>query len=562
MRISTPALTSTSLPIPACLDAHSSKVSPKQLLFASTPYLFAMASSYSSILSQDSPLFIAYVSLITLALIPIYYGAFQSLRTPKSVVDARKAARKGKSIEGVDGEDEESDEDEDEPSAVEKLTSSDAWLFPIIGSFVLFSMYLAFKFLDRIWVDRILGVYFAVVGFGAVFKVFVSLASGIVGYQKWNRLANYSLQIQKRLSDKELREEQKERKKDGKKSPRSRLRSQLSLKISAWHFPLFIAALLPVAIFHTTHHWVASNLIALSLALNAISLMGLDSFLTGSIMLGGLFFYDVFWVFGTEVMVSVARNFEAGPIKITFPKNVPQIASYYLENHSTLDNFLSALKGSPGAPKWQMTMLGLGDIVIPGIFIALALRFDQHLHLQSLKPSHLARFTRRDVSFDKPYFRATLTAYIIGLITTMAVMHVFKAAQPALLYLSPACVSAVAIQSLLRGEWKKAWTWKDEDAEEEESSTKESSKKGKKSLENGSSTKQVTEGQAQVEEVKGDRIVPTTEETQTQPATPTKKKKSKQSSDKSSEDGASVGTPTKKKKSRSSSKSKDVVAEA
>lgn len=33
----------------------------------------------------------------------------------------------------------------------------------------------------------------------------------------------------------------------------------------------------------------------------------------------GLFVYDVFWVFGTDVMVSVATKFDA-PIKLIFPR--------------------------------------------------------------------------------------------------------------------------------------------------------------------------------------------------------------------------------------------------
>ena len=70
-------------------------------------------------------------------------------------------------------------------------------------------------------------------------------------------------------------------------------------------------------------------------------------------------------------------------------------------------------------------MLGLGDVVIPGTFIALALRFDHHLSTKGSAP----------VVFVKPYFYGTLCAYFIGLITTMAVMHVFGKAQPALLYL-------------------------------------------------------------------------------------------------------------------------------
>jgi len=66
-------------------------------------------------------------------------------------------------------------------------------------------------------------------------------------------------------------------------------------------------------------------------------------------------------------------------------------------------------------------MLGLGDIVIPGTFIALALRYD-YVRSQNAK-------------FTKPYFTVTLTSYVAGLVSTMVVMHVFGRAQPALLYL-------------------------------------------------------------------------------------------------------------------------------
>jgi len=63
----------------------------------------------------------------------------------------------------------------------------------------------------------------------------------------------------------------------------------------------------------------------------------------GCMLLGGLFIYDIFWVFGTEVMVFVAKSFE-GPIKLMFPMDL-------LEKGLSANNF---------------GMLGLGDIVIPG----------------------------------------------------------------------------------------------------------------------------------------------------------------------------------------------------
>ncbi|XP_024639567.1 signal peptide peptidase 1 [Medicago truncatula] len=53
--------------------------------------------------------------------------------------------------------------------------------------------------------------------------------------------------------------------------------------------------------------------------------------------MAGLFVYDIFWVFFTHVMVTVAKSFEA-PIKLLFP---------------TADSAR------------LFSMLGLGDIVIP-----------------------------------------------------------------------------------------------------------------------------------------------------------------------------------------------------
>jgi len=46
--------------------------------------------------------------------------------------------------------------------------------------------------------------------------------------------------------------------------------------------------------------------------------LSLPNFKVGFILLWGLFFYDIFWVFGTDVMYAVAKNIDA-PIKILFP---------------------------------------------------------------------------------------------------------------------------------------------------------------------------------------------------------------------------------------------------
>lgn len=60
-------------------------------------------------------------------------------------------------------------------------------------------------------------------------------------------------------------------------------------------------------------------------------------------------------------------------------------------------------------------------------------------------PSSLKRNTRT-------YFYTTLFAYLMGLFATIFVMHVFKHAQPALLYLVPACISAPVGVALIKGD--------------------------------------------------------------------------------------------------------------
>lgn len=61
-------------------------------------------------------------------------------------------------------------------------------------------------------------------------------------------------------------------------------------------------------------HWIANNLFGIAFAINGVELLHLNNVVTGCILLSGLFFYDIFWVFGTDVMVTVAKSFEA-PIK-------------------------------------------------------------------------------------------------------------------------------------------------------------------------------------------------------------------------------------------------------
>ena len=65
-------------------------------------------------------------------------------------------------------------------------------------------------------------------------------------------------------------------------------------------------------------------------------------------------------------------------------------------------------------------------------------------------------------------------------------MHQFKAAQPALLYLSPACILSVTLTALFRGEFNTFWNWTDEDEDSKEKEVgKDESKKDDHATSNG-----------------------------------------------------------------------------
>jgi minor histocompatibility antigen H13 len=44
---------------------------------------------------------------------------------------------------------------------------------------------------------------------------------------------------------------------------------------------------------------------------------------------------------------------------------------------------------------------------------------------------------------------------------TIVVMHTFKSAQPALLYLSPACIGSMCLLACVRREWAGLWAFDD-----------------------------------------------------------------------------------------------------
>ncbi|KAI9023505.1 signal peptide peptidase-domain-containing protein [Phycomyces nitens] len=372
--------------------------------------------------TKEAGLFIAYGALMSMALVPIYVGSIASLKTMKRPENAQKSKKSPSPL----------DDSDDEDAAGETLTTNDALMFPIIASGVLFSLYMLYRYLDERYLNYGITAYFSIVGCAAMTKTGLMVAKAVVPLSLLKNVEKYKLSLSK----------------GGKRM------NHFSFTIV--HIALAVLSMLMTIYYGITKNWVASNLFGLSFSVNALTLLSLGSFTTGMSLLAGLFFYDIFWVFGTDVMVSVAKNFDA-PIKVLWPRDA---IGFFL--------------GDPTATGF--TMLGLGDIVIPGAFVALCLHFDRHM---AWKRNPVGDF--RSTDFPKPYFIACYVAYIAGLATTMGVMHIFHAAQPALLYLSPACIMSALLTAAVRGEIKELFSFSDEETEEEKENKvkKDNAKKDK-----------------------------------------------------------------------------------
>lgn len=173
--------------------------------------------------------------------------------------------------------------------------------------------------------------------------------------------------------------------------------------------------------------FLISNAIAWALGMVSLGAISLGSFQTGAILLAGLFCYDIFWVFGTDVMMTVATKVEA-PVKFLYtspPSDIPR--------------------------SYPFSVLGLGDVVIPGLFVRLMSKADA-----VLQPKILS------------YFNVATGAYAVGLIACFGANEIFHNGQPALLYLDPSLIGSTLACAALNKQVPLLWDFNEvEDAKKE-----------------------------------------------------------------------------------------------
>jgi minor histocompatibility antigen H13 len=296
------------------------------------------------------------------------------------------------------------------PEKLDVMTQKDAWTFPIVGSAVLFGLFLLFKFFDKDNINLLFQVYFSVIGAYTIACYIYERVCTYPGFVTMKNVALFNIPPIKWVSDVE---------------------SKIDL---LFVFNLVIGTGVACG-YYFTKHWTFNNILGMCFSIFGIENMLLGQFKVGFILLCLLFFYDIFWVFGTPVMVTVAKNLD-GPIKLQFPKTL-------------------------FGDKLEFNMIGLGDIVIPGVFVALMLRFDIVNYFKNRVST--PEDDRVPYSFGNvAFFNATLFGYVAGIFTTLFVMVYFKAAQPALLYLVPGILISSIFMALVKGNLSTLWNFDEE----------------------------------------------------------------------------------------------------
>lgn len=141
---------------------------------------------------SDSPgIYVAYAALLTMAFIPIYAGSLSSLRSLKRPPGVAKSSR-SKPLSPLEDSDSDS-----ESAASESLSSSDAYMFPVFGSIVLFSLYLLFRFLNKEYINMLLTCYFSVLGVAAVAKLGVEVSRKLIPVRYLRGVDKYKILLTK-----------------------------------------------------------------------------------------------------------------------------------------------------------------------------------------------------------------------------------------------------------------------------------------------------------------------------------------------------------------------------
>ncbi|KAF7813163.1 signal peptide peptidase-like 1 [Senna tora] len=224
---------------------------------------------------------------------------------------------------------------------------------------------------------------------------------------------------------------------------------------------LLVVCIGVVAAWLVSGHWILNNLLGISICIAFVSHVRLPNIKICAMLLLCLFVYDIFWVFfseiffGANVMVSVATQQASNPVHtVANSLSLPglQLITKKLELPVKIVFPRNLLGGVlPGENATDFMMLGLGDMAIPSMLLALVLCFDHR------KSSNTVNLFELHSSKGHKYIWYALPGYAIGLVTALAAGVLTHSPQPALLYLVPSTLGPVIVISWIRNELMELW---------------------------------------------------------------------------------------------------------
>ncbi|XP_010544387.1 PREDICTED: signal peptide peptidase-like 4 [Tarenaya hassleriana] len=173
--------------------------------------------------------------------------------------------------------------------------------------------------------------------------------------------------------------------------------------------------------------WIGQDILGISLIITVLQIVRVPNLKVGFVLLSCAFMYDIFWVFVSKwwfresVMIVVARGDRSGEDGIPMLLKIPRMFD----------------------PWGGYSIIGFGDIILPGLLVTFALRYDW-LANKSLKSG---------------YFVGAMTAYGFGLLVTYVALNLMDGhGQPALLYIVPFTLGTLILLGHKRGDLKTLWT--------------------------------------------------------------------------------------------------------
>jgi signal peptide peptidase-like protein 2B len=225
-----------------------------------------------------------------------------------------------------------------------------------------------------------------------------------------------------------------------------------------------------------TFYWLIQDIFGLCMCMLFLETIKLNAIKVGAILLIVAFFYDIFFVFvtplltkhGESIMVNVATS--GGP-----PKADPSWCEKYPHDVDCKGGDpLPMLFSVPRIGDYQggSSMLGLGDIVLPGLLLSFASRYDESKRLMGMISGGSGRVVMNSACQASPrcflcswctccigtgYFGPVMVAYAVGLAMANIAVYVMEMGQPALLYLVPCCLGTMVYMGKKAGELSDLW---------------------------------------------------------------------------------------------------------